>query len=448
MKRKRIASLGILCCLILPSVLSSCNTEMEQGDETGRDNVLYTSGDLNDNNAVSAGAQTDVPDTDRREFTNGSSDTDAVRFSFVAAGDNVIHESVFVDAKNRAISAASIGTYSGTYYFDEMYLGIKDLISSAGIAYINQEGPVAGDSLGVSGYPAFNAPEEIGDALINTGFDIVNLANNHMLDMDNSNRTGYKHTIDYWKTKNVMTIGAYESEEDYETIRIFEKDGIKIALLSYTYGTNGNKLSSASPGLVVPYIDDATITRHITAAKEQADLVFVSMHWGLDTAGSYFNNYPTNEQKELAQLIADLGADVTIGMQPHVIQPMTWLTGTSGNKTLVTYSIGNLLSTMLHIYNNVGGILSFDVVKDKSGNVYVDAPYLLPVVCHYTADPSVIDSLGYASRSELALYMLEDYTSELASNHGSKIYDSFTLDTIYGYVTDTIAPEFLPDYLK
>ena len=150
MKRKRIASLGILCCLILPSVLSSCNTEMEQGDETGRDNVLYTSGDLNDNNAVSAGAQTDVPDTDRREFTNGSSDTDAVRFSFVAAGDNVIHESVFVDAKNRAISAASIGTYSGTYYFDEMYLGIKDLISSAGIAYINQEGPVAGDSLGVS----------------------------------------------------------------------------------------------------------------------------------------------------------------------------------------------------------------------------------------------------------------------------------------------------------
>lgn len=71
-----------------------------------------------------------------------------------------------------------------------------------------------------------------------------------MLDMDNSNRTGYKHTIDYWKTKNVMTIGAYESEEDYETIRIFEKDGIKIALLSYTYGTNGNKLSSASPDLL------------------------------------------------------------------------------------------------------------------------------------------------------------------------------------------------------
>ena len=74
--------------------------------------------------------------------------------------------------------------------------------------------------------------------------------------------------------------------------------------------------------------------------------------------------------------------------------PMTWLTGESGNKTLVTYSIGNLLSTMLHIYNNVGGILSFDVVKDKSGNVYIDAPYFLPVVCHYTADTSVVDSRG------------------------------------------------------
>ena len=85
-----------------------------------------------------------------------------------------------------------------------------------------------------------------------------------------------------------------------------------------TYGTNGNKLSSASPGLIVPYIDKTVITRHIKAAKDQADLVFVSMHWGLDTAGSSFNNYPTDDQKELAQFIADLGADVIIGMHPHV----------------------------------------------------------------------------------------------------------------------------------
>ena len=99
-------------------------------------------------------------------------------------------------------------------------------------------------------------------------------------------------------------------------------------------------------------------------------------------------------------------------------------------------------------YNNVGGILSFDVVKDKSGNVYIDAPYFLPVVYHYTADTSVVDSQGYATRSGLSLYMLEDYTDELVSNHGSKVYDSFTLDTIYGYVTDTISTEFLPDYLK
>lgn len=448
MKSKEVIATGLLCCIMLPAVLSSCNTVMEHGEGTGRDNALSDSGDSRGNNAITADVQTYTPDTEGREITNSSSDTDAVRFSFVAAGDNVIHESVFADAKNRAASAASTGTYSGTYYFDEMYLGIKDLISSAGIAYINQEGPVAGDSLGVSGYPAFNAPEEIGDALINTGFDIINLANNHMLDMDTSSRTGYKNTIDYWKTKNVMTIGAYENEEDYNTIRIFEKDGIKIALLSYTYGTNGNKLSSASPGLIVPYIDKTVITRHINAAKDQADLVFVSMHWGLDTAGSSFNNYPTDDQKELAQFIADLGADVIIGMHPHVIQPMTWLTGESGNKTLVTYSIGNLLSTMLHIYNNVGGILSFDVVKDKSGKVYIDAPYFLPVVCHYTADTSVVDSQGYATRSGLSLYMLEDYTNELVSNHGSKVYDSFTLDTIYGYVTDTISTEFLPDYLK
>ena len=88
---------------------------------------------------------------------------------------------------------------------------------------------------------------------------------------------------------------------------------------------------------------------------------------------------------------------------------------------------------MLHIYNNVGGILSFDVVKDKSGNVYIDAPYFLPVVCHYTADTSVVDSQGYATRSGLSLYMLEDYTNELASSHGSKVYDSLRLCYRYDF---------------
>lgn len=373
--------------------------------------------------------------------------TEKSSYSFVAAGDNIIHESVFVDAQNRAVAAAATG-YSGKYYFDEMYSGISDLIGSADIAFVNQEGPVAGDSLGVSGYPTFNAPEEIGDALIRTGFDIINLANNHMLDMDTAKRAGYKSTIEYWKSKDVLSVGAYESQSDYDTIRIIEHDGIKIAVLSYTYGTNGMTVSKSSPGLVVPYIDDAVIERHIKSARAKADLVFVSMHWGTDTAGASFNNSPTAEQKRLAQLITDLGADVIIGTHPHVIQPVTWMTGSSGNKTLVIYSLGNLLSTMLHSYNNLGGIVSFEIAKDESGTPYIESPVLIPVVCHYSSDTSVKDSQGYATRSGLSLYLLENYTETLAASHGSQIYGSFSLKDMYGYVTSTIDTEFLPDFLK
>lgn len=399
---------------------------------------------------------TDVPsplESTREDETQITLDTTGVEipsktfFSFVAAGDNLIHESIFVDAQNRAVAASADG-YSGKYYFDEMYNGVADIIKNAGLAFVNQEGPIAGDSLGVSGYPTFNAPEEAGDALIRLGFDIVNLANNHMLDMDTSKRAGYKGTIDFWKSKDILTVGGYESNEDYETVRVIEHSGIKIAILSYTYGVNGMKLSAASPGLVIPYINDSDITRQVKKAQSEADLVFVSMHWGSDTGGSSFNNQPTAEQKRLAQLLADLGVDVVIGHHPHVIQPICWLDGSGGGRTLVMYSLGNLISTMLSSFNNVGGLVSFNVVKDEDGKFSIEEPEFIPTVCHYTADASKRDSQGLATRSGLALYTLDNYTNELALAHGAQLEGSFTLDTLYGYVTQTISSEFLPDYLK
>ena len=171
------------------------------------------------------------------------------------------------------------------------------------------------------------------------------------------------------------------------------------------------------------------------------------MHWGKDTAGAQFNNTPTAEQKRLAKLLADLGVDVVLGMHPHVIQPTEWMYGSGGNKSLVIYSIGNLLSTMLHSYNNVGFIASFDIVRGSDGKISIEQPIMNPVVCHYQADGSKRDSQGLATRSGLALYMLNDYTEQLASEHGSQLYGSFTLSDIYGYVTST-QTDMLPDYVK
>ena len=144
------------------------------------------------------------------------------RVTFFAAGDNIIHECVYLDAMT---AAASVGAPSD-YYFEDMYANYRDKISSADLAFINAEGPLDTDGA-PNGYPSFNAPREAGEALVNVGFDIINLANNHMLDYHGAE--GLRGTINYWKTKDVLTVGGYEGEADYNTIRTVENGGVKIA---------------------------------------------------------------------------------------------------------------------------------------------------------------------------------------------------------------------------
>ena len=359
---------------------------------------------------------------------------DKNRVTFFAAGDNIIHECVYLDAMT---AAASVGAPSG-YYFTGMYANLKDKISSADLAFINAEGPLDPD-YAPNGYPTFNAPREAGDALVDVGFDIINLANNHMLDYHGAE--GLKGTINYWKSKNVLTVGGYEGEADYNTIRTIERNGIKIAVLSYTYGTNGNYLPAGTTDLWIPYIDDADITRHIAEAKGIADCVLVSMHWGEENEFS-----PTAEQKRLAKLIADAGADVIIGHHSHTIQPIEWMDGQNGHRTLVTYSLGNFLHTQLYSKNLVGGTVTFSIVKDPAtGTVTIEDPVFDPTVCHYTADVTVLDSLDYYKREDLLIYRLADYTDALAASHGSQNWGAFNLSTLTNYVTSTIDAKFLPD---
>ncbi len=354
------------------------------------------------------------------------------RVSFFAAGDNIIHECVYLDAMSAAASLSS----GDDYFFDNMYSNVRDDISRADVAFINAEGPLDPDAR-PSGYPNFNAPREAGDALVNVGFDIINLANNHMLDFNRG--VGMQGTIDYWKTKDVVTVGAYESEDDYNDIRVIEKNGIKISILSYTYGTNGNSLGTDTPSLYIPYIDDSEIERQISEAKKVSDAVVVSMHWGEENSFE-----PSGEQKRLAGLIADCGASVIIGHHSHTIQPMEWLEGKSGNKTLVMYSLGNFLHTQVNSKNLVGAFVNFDIVI-RDGEVIVENPVFTPTVCHYTANTNVLDSLDYYKRENILIYKLSDYTESLAGEHGCQYWTPFTLDTLKGYVRDTVDPEFLPE---
>lgn len=357
------------------------------------------------------------------------------RISFAAAGDNIIHEAVFTDAKNNAAVYASSTGKDVKYRFTEMYEGIADIIKNADISYVNHETPVAGESFGISGYPDFNAPSEIGNDLAEVGFDIINIANNHMLDMKEK---GLRNSINYWNEKSathgITMIGGY-TKNDYDSIRFIQRDGVKIALLSYLTFVNDshkNSLSSSSE-LIIPYANKNTMTRQVGIAKEMgADVIIVSMHWGTEN-----DLTPRASQKDYANHLASLGVDVIIGTHSHTLQPIEWIEGEGGHRTLCAYSLGNLLSTMHYNEYMVGGILTFDIVMDDLGEIKIENPILIPTMCHYSM-----------TRDSLKLYTLENYTEELLMAHGSQLKRSFTMKTLLDRLKSTVSSEFLPEAFK
>ena len=411
-------TLAAILALVTLAAIGGCVKKVEEGG-AGRDTK-----------AASPAANTGAA-------TSAAPEPSDVRLTFACAGDNIVHESLYVQA---AADAASAGG-DRAYYFDGMYDdAVRELISGADIAFVNQEGPIAG--VAPSGYPNFNAPEEAGDALVALGFDIVNIANNHMLDMEYST-TGYENSIKYWKSKDVLMVGGYENQADYDTIRYIEREGVKIAVLSYTYGTNGYSVN-ASSSAVVPLIDDARITAQVTEARQSADLVLVSMHWGEENVQEV-----TSEQRRLAKVVADAGADAVIGHHTHTVQPIEWTLGKDGNKTLVIYSLGNFISSQLYAKNLVGEIVTFDIVKEKGASkAYIENVRTDPTVTHYLADTTAVDSLDLAKRYNIHVYLLKDYTNGQCAQHGAHVWDSFDLATMKGYITGVIAADFLPDYLR
>lgn len=355
------------------------------------------------------------------------------RIRVVAAGDNIAHDSVVQTAREDA---------NGTEYdFSEIYAGIADLVGGADIAFVNQEAPVGGTALGISGYPNFNAPNEMVEELISVGFDVFNIANNHMLD---KGEKGYKNTIQYFGTLPVTMIGGY-TKNDYDNLRIVERQGVKIAFLSYTTLVNAGHSGDlgANSAYKIPYANNTDITRQVKLAKENADVVIVSMHWGTENTFKV-----TTEQQKYAKLCADLGVDVVLGHHSHVVGKVEYLTGASGKKTLVAYSLGNLCSTMLNSYNMVGEILCFDIVLDTDGNVTLENVIVEPVVSHYKTDTSRKDNQNLHVRYASRVYLMRDYTDALAKEHGSQNWGAFTFETLKKYVTDTVSAEFLPAYLQ
>lgn len=346
---------------------------------------------------------------------------ETARISFVAAGDNVIHPCIYMDAERRATAETR------KYNFKPMYEYVSEFISSYDIAFINQETLMGGEELGYSGYPMFNSPQDLGLDLVDLGFDIVNIANNHMCD---KGEKGLKGTIDFWnEQKDVTLIGGYYDAEDYDNIRIIEREGVRIALLSYTYGTNGLTLPSSS-SLIVPYINDEDIIRQCSLAKENSDLLIISVHWGIENQTTV-----SSEQERVAKLMAENGADVIIGHHPHVLQKISVIESDYG-ETLCIFSLGNLVSAMQYWQNMVGGFFTFDIVKQSDGTISVENPAFTPTAFYY--GPKYFNS---------KLYFLKDYPADLAATHGTKnLYGSSATPDDMRKFAQKIMGDYLVNY--
>lgn len=287
--------------------------------------------------------------------------------SITAIGDMLIHSSVYDDAWNDT-----------GYDFTPMLEKVKPFISDATISIANQETMIGGTELGLSTYPAFNSPQEVGDALKWAGVNVVSLANNHTLDRGEE---AIQRAIKHWETIDMMYTGSYKSERDREDLRVMEtEEGVSVAFLSYTYGTNGIPVPEGK-GYLVNLIDQERIASEIEVAKEKADVVVLSLHFGNE-----YERMPNQAQKDLVQFVADQGADVVLGHHPHVLQPVDWVIGEDGNRTLVIYSLGNFLSGQDEFYRQIGGVFKFHVTKtlsDGKTEIEVHSPEFLPTYVKY-----------------------------------------------------------------
>ena len=292
----------------------------------------------------------------------------------------------------------------GSYNYDHLFKNVKKHMENTDISLANQEVILGGNDLGISAYPAFNAPQELGDSLVQSGFNTILHATNHTLD---KGEKGVDSALTYWKEKHPETtvLGIHESQEDRDQIYIFEKKGFKIAILNYTYGVNGNRIPE-DRSYIVDLMDKSQMERDIQKANELADYVIVCPHWGTEYVFE-----ATDEQKEWTDFFLKQGVDLVIGTHPHVIEPVEWVED-GENKMLVFYSLGNFVSCQDKWYRMLGAMANVKLLKDADGNVTVTEYGVEPLVTHI------------AGKTEYTTYYLKDYTEELAKKNKIRNVDS------------------------
>ena len=293
----------------------------------------------------------------------------------------------------------------GSYDFSAIFANTKDEIQEADLALVNQEVIIGGKELGISGYPAFNAPCEIGDALVEAGFDVVCHGTNHALD---KGRQGLRNCLDFWEKQypQIGVLGIHDSREDQDEIFFYEQDGIRIAILNYTYSTNGIAMPTDMP-YAVDMLEKEAVIADIRRAEEEADFTIVCPHWGTE-----YELGISSYQKKWTDIFLENGVDLVLGTHPHVIEPIAWVENEeSEQRMLVYYSLGNYVNwtagSGAGVANRmVGGMAKITIEKDEMGNTYIEDYGIEPLVCHVET-----------GENGVTVYPLSEYTQELAERN-------------------------------
>lgn len=275
----------------------------------------------------------------------------------IMVGDALIHASVYSDALKS----------NDSYNFKPMLQYIKPIVPKYDLKYYNQETILGGKELGYSTYPQFNSPNEVGDAFLDAGFNLVSLANNHTMD---KGEAGVLNSVNYWKSKkNVVYSGQWSSWEDRDQVHVYDINGISYAFFSYTVWTNGLETPIGKEYLNNVYSDEKAAS-DIAKVRDLVDVVIVAMHWGTE-----YSLDVSSMQENIANYLSSLGVNLIIGTHPHVVEPVEYI---NDGKTFVIYSLGNFISAQVGMDRLTGLMMEVTIKKtvnaDESIVISIEEP--------------------------------------------------------------------------
>lgn len=318
---------------------------------------------------------------------------------------------------------------NNTYNYDHFFKDIRKIIRGSDCALVNEEVVLAGEAFRISGYPRFNGRFEVGDAIAKAGFNVVLHATNHSLD---TGVAGLKACLKRWRTAHpaIQVTGMYDRKKDANTITYVKKNGIKIAILNYTYGTNGIPMPAELP-FAVNLMSKSKVKKDVIKAKKHSDFVVVCPHWGTE-----YRTTPDAYQEQWSQYLLELGVDLVIGTHPHVIEPVKMLTDTNGHKMLVYYSLGNYINSSsshkVGVYRQYcGGLANVTIHRNSTGKVSIKKAKFIPLITQWQGN-------------QVITYQVKHYTRKMAESNRLKLQDSsYSYDNVINFFRQTISKKYL-----